>query len=143
MMGATAVFCWMMLTASSPSMTTIFNAAAWPARIASDAMSSRVRMTLSIHQRLIEQVRKPPADIGPVGNLLNHHHHRQSRFGIDAIYRAVGTAPAERSHRLHAGGAVALGGFESVAEAEPVDRVQCANLVGRHQFHGAWREDAH
>src|SRR5258707_428428 len=95
-----------------------------------------------VRQRLIDDVQEAIAEIGAVGEQLNHQHADEPRLRIDAIHRTVRTAPAERSDRVHAVGAVAIGRLESKSEAEAARRVQRTDLVRRHEFNGAWRENA-
>ena len=81
------------------------------------------------------------ANVGRVRHQLDHHHHHQARFRIDAIHRAVGAAPPERALAAHAVGAVAIDGLEAEAESQAGRRMQRADLVGGHQLHRARRQN--
>src|SRR5258708_31771087 len=84
-----------------------------------------------VRQCLIDDVQEAIAEIGGVGEQLNHQHADEPRLRIDTIDRTVRAAPAERSDRVHSVSAVAIRRLESQSEAEAACGMQRANLVRR------------
>ena len=76
-----------------------------------------IRLLPWLDQRLIHHRRKFLADIGRVGELIDHQHDCEARLRVYAIHRPVSAAPPVRAHTVHTVGPVPVGGLEAEAEA--------------------------
>src|SRR5439155_12077604 len=81
------------------------------------------------HEGLVDQRGKLSGDVGTVRQLVDHEHDDEVLDRIDGVPAAVRPTPAERSHRRHAVGTVALG------RLEPKSKAACTGRIERSEEH--------
>src|SRR5439155_511779 len=81
-------------------------------------------LATTVHEGLVDQRGKLPGDVAPVRQLVDHEHDDEVLDRIDGVPAAVRPTPAERPHRRHAVGPVALGDLEPKPETACPGRVE-------------------